>query len=176
MPKAKVIDCDQCGIPFKQVKSRHARFCSTECRLLAKVEFGGPDDCWLWTGITTKGGYGRLYHEGSLHVTHRLAYTFWLGEIPEGLFLDHLCRVRNCVNPSHLEPVTHAENMRRGMGGWHHAAKTECPRGHPYDDVNTYQGTSGRACRVCQRMHQRNYYARKRNAPEPFPEMRVTQD
>lgn len=161
MPKAKVIDCDLCGTPFKQSKSRHSRLCSTECRLLSQVEIGGPEDCWLWTGRTNKGGYGRLYHDGSLWVTHRLAYTFWLGAVPEGLVLDHLCRVRNCVNPAHLEPVTQAENMRRGIGGWQHAAKTECPNGHPYDEANTYQGTNGRACRECQRMHQRNYRQRR---------------
>lgn len=121
------------------------------------------ESCWLWIGSMDGAGYGRFSFEGSAsRLAHRIAYTHWHGPIPDGLSLDHLCRVRNCVNPDHLEPVTHAENIRRGMSGWDHAAKTECPKGHPYDEKNTYHGTNGRACRECQREHQRNYYWRKK--------------
>lgn len=166
MPKAKVIDCDLCGTPFKQSKSRHSRLCSTECRLLSQVEIGGPEDCWLWTGRTNKGGYGRLYHDGSLWVTHRLAYTFWLGAVPEGLVLDHLCRVRNCVNPAHLEPVTDRENVLRGVGpSAVHARKTHCIHGHEFTPENTRILPRGeRVCLACHRERGRALWRRRKSA------------
>lgn len=76
--------------------------------------------CWLWRGTITKVGYGTIFEwrEGQKHRpgAHRVVYEALVGPIPEGLDLDHLCRVRNCVNPSHLEPVTRRENLRRGVG------------------------------------------------------------
>lgn len=130
-------------------------------RFLAKVD--KTDDCWLWTG-SIAGGYGKMWFHGMPRLAHRIAYRYWVGPLPDGLQLDHLCRVRHCVNPAHLEPVTAAENVRRGTVGWNHRDKTHCPKGHPYDDENTYHGTNGRACRECQREHQRNYRLRKAKA------------
>ena len=80
-------------------------------RFWEKVDKSG--DCWLWTGAITN-GYG-VIHSGATHVfAHRAAYEMSVQPIPEGLVIDHLCRVPRCVNPSHLEAVTHAENVRRG--------------------------------------------------------------
>lgn len=72
-----------------------------------------PDTgCWIWTGATSV-GYGRIRVDGRLDMAHRVSYQLFVGQIPEGLDLDHLCMNRRCCNPSHLEPVTRAENMRR---------------------------------------------------------------
>jgi hypothetical protein len=70
---------------------------------------GLPDGCWLWTASTDQGGYGKYRRMQA----HRYAYELFIGDIPPGLEMDHLCRMRECVNPFHVEPVTHAENMRR---------------------------------------------------------------
>ena len=77
---------------------------------------GFSSPCWIWKGARGKGGYCKTHSEGRLHQTHRLFYEQVRGPIPENLQLDHLCRITNCVNPAHLEPVTPAENTRRGKG------------------------------------------------------------
>lgn len=106
------------------------------------------DTCWLWP--TAKGGYGAVWFNGRTCGAHRAVYEIFHGPIPKGMELDHLCRVHSCVNPDHLEPVTHVENVMRGKGiGVQNAAKTHCPQGHPYDDVNTYWWRTWRYCRSC---------------------------
>lgn len=72
-------------------------------------------ECWVWVARTNRNGYGRMYHEGSEKMAHRLCYEAFVGPIPEGYILDHLCRTRCCINPAHLEPVTHSENTLRGQ-------------------------------------------------------------
>lgn len=110
-----------------------------------------PSGCWLWGGKVREDGYGQFSSDSLM--AHRYAYELWVGPIPEGLQIDHLCMVKACVNPQHLEAVTAAENLRRrdvayGMG----SAVTSCPRGHAYDVINTYQSPSGRRnCRRCGR-------------------------
>lgn len=88
------------------------------------------DGCHIWTGGTDRAGYGRFAFGGrGKHVlAHRWIYDQRVGPIPDGLEIDHLCRVRNCVNPAHLEVVTRSENMRR-------ARRNRCSRGHEYDRV-----------------------------------------
>lgn len=83
-------------------------------RFWDKVDKDGHDGCWLWTDATSWNGYGRFYTGSRVMSAHRLSYELAVGPIPDGLQIDHLCRVRACVNPAHLEPVTLAENIRRG--------------------------------------------------------------
>lgn len=127
-------------------------------RFVEKVDF--TTSCWLWTAYRNENGYGRFWHEGHLRPAHRVSYELLVGSIDPGLVLDHLCRVRHCVNPGHLEPVTERENLVRGTG-WagRHAAKTHCPQGHPYSEANTYTGNGRRKCRICQHArYLRRYY------------------
>lgn len=122
-----------------------------EARFWAKVDKNGPGGCWLWTGAVLNTGYGQFAQSPGRNIgAHRWSYLHVVGQIPDGLHLDHLCRVRNCVNPAHLEPVTPLENVRRGIG---HGHETHCLRGHPYDAENTYHNAGRRYCQTCQRAY-----------------------
>jgi hypothetical protein len=107
---------------------------------------------WYWGGITS-GGYGRFFWRGKFYMAQRIAHELFKGPIPEGLVVDHICRTPMCVNPDHLEAVTGGENALRGVGpSAINAAKTECPRGHPFSYENTFVGRLGeRRCRICMR-------------------------
>lgn len=106
---------------------------------------------WEWLGELKTTGYGRFWN-GTIEIyAHRFSYELYVGEIPEGLFIDHLCRVRSCVNPEHLEPVTTAENLKRGE---HRSDSTHCKHGHKFTPENTYSPPSQpfyRYCRECRR-------------------------
>jgi hypothetical protein len=123
-----------------------------------KINKSGPNGCWLWTGAINKYGYGHFKLDSKTYRAHRIVYQYLIGEIPKGLEPDHLCRVRSCVNPAHLELVTHKVNIQRGkktrkIGAWQRS-KTHCPQGHPYDEVNTYIRPDGkRGCRKCISKH-----------------------
>jgi hypothetical protein len=106
------------------------------------------EGCWLWCASTLRGGYGQFNDGRTMVRAHRWIYEQLVGPIPEGLDLDHLCRVRNCVNPEHLEPVTRGENLLRGYAA--RGVKTHCAKGHPFDSANTFKRPSGgRGCRTC---------------------------
>lgn len=115
--------------------------------------------CWLWTGSLDAKGYGSFWGVGAHLKAHRFWYEHLYGPVPLGLELDHKCRVRCCVNPDHLEAVTHLENMRRGDN--HHRHKTHCRNGHPYDSVNTYAYRGERLCRECRRQSVRQHQMKR---------------
>ncbi len=137
-----------------------------------KVDKAGPlpeqrpdlGPCWVWTGNLFPNGYGKfgVYYRHVL--THRFSYTLLVGEIPKGLVLDHLCRNRACLNPSHLEPKTQRENTlatnSQCMAALR-AARTHCPRGHPYSTENTYRYKTKRGCRSCRRQQFIRFMNRK---------------
>lgn len=122
--------------------------------------------CWVWTGAKQSDGYGAFRLRGRDCVAHRVSYEALVGQIQDGLQLDHLCRVRNCVRPDHLEPVTGRVNVLRGDGPTAvNAAKTHCPQGHPYDDENTHKRPCGRRmCRTCDRARKREWKRKQRAA------------
>lgn len=138
--------------------------------IIARSE-DADDDCRLWTGPLTNAGYGRLTwvcDEGYLiRGAHRLAYHLFVAPVPADrlLSIDHLCRVRHCVNPAHLELVRQRENVMRSpiAVGAINARKTHCAQGHPYNEENTYtytfktRATTVRVCRTCRRA----YYERR---------------
>lgn len=126
-------------------------------RFMSKVSPEPNSGCWLWLGTGTKQGYGFFWDGANFVRAHRAAYRLFRGNIPAGLHIDHLCRVRCCVNPDHLEPVTCKENTRRGLLGAVQAARmlsrTHCPHGHEYTPSNTIIGKRPRGeyrlCRAC---------------------------
>ena len=134
-------------------------------RFIPKFIINETTGCWEWQASMNK-GYGQFYRGGSrqdaiLRGAHRVSYEHWIGPVPDGLDLDHLCRVRRCVNPDHLEPVTRRENLLRGPtipAG--NLSKLECAQGHAFDADNTYISPDGaRVCRACHRI-----WARERRA------------
>jgi hypothetical protein len=155
-----------------------------ETRFWAKVNKDGPvpvgrpelGPCWLWTASVFEAGYGQFvisHHPRRSVTAHNFAYRQLVGEIPVGLELDHLChhpdsgcgggvtcRHRRCCNPSHLEPVTNAENVRRGMNpSSRNRRKTHCIRSHPFNEANTGRTKNGgRWCRTCRREYGRERY------------------
>ena len=132
-----------------------------EDRLVANVEF--TDDCWLWTGNTSN-GYGRIRDGQRIHYTHRWVWAHWVGPIPEGYEIDHLCRVTNCVNIDHLEPVPgQVNNMRSNSWAALNKRKTECLRGHAFTPENTHTDKRGRRrCKECIRLRARQRYAERK--------------
>lgn len=126
-------------------------------RVLAKITVSAANECWMWTGYSNGVGYGRTRMNGVDHYVHRLVYEDRYGPASRGLQLDHLCRIRACCNPDHLEPVTQQENILRGNGASaRNARKTHCPEGHPYSPENTLRRANGdRRCRTCKQAEDR---------------------
>lgn len=137
-------------------------FATIEERFLSHV-IASEDGCWRWVSSRTHDGYGTFQIGARESVlAHRWSYTHWKGEISAGYHVDHLCRVRECVRPGHLEAVTPKENKRRsdlatGLG----QCQTYCVNGHEFTEANTYVGQrGGRGCRACNAVHVAAYKSR----------------
>lgn len=122
-----------------------------------------PDGCWIWTGATNSADYGIMRVKNKLTLVHRLSHEFFKGEILNGLTIDHLCRVRKCINPSHLEAVTNKENILRGIGITAQESKqTHCKRGHKFTPKNTAVRRGKRCCRKCETIRSLAYRAKEK--------------
>lgn len=135
------------------------------------------DACWIWRGATTKpeNGYGQIRLDGKMQVAHRIAYELEVGQIPSGMDLDHLCRVRLCVNPAHLEPVSPYENFRRGVSQpASYLKQSHCKRGHLLEGENLAIANGGRSrrCRTCKRDNERMRRAISNRAASSSGEVR----
>lgn len=148
-------------------------------RLMAKVQPVPWSGCWLWLGGLSgrpPGQYGQSWLNGRQRKAHCVVYELLKGPIPEGMDLDHLCKVRLCVNPEHLEAVPRLTNILRStlpaVTKARHARRTHCPQGHPYDEANTLWQVKryscgeklGRVCLTCKRAHARRYKAKRKLA------------
>lgn len=142
--------------------------------LLSKVEIWQGIDCWLWPGLLTKGGYAVVSYQGKMQCLHRIIYSYFKGPIPEGYELDHICRIRHCCYPEHLEPVTRQENQRRGKGtapgtvaaAAKARAETHCRQGHEFTPENTRVNSIGRRrCRTCERIVESRRVRPKKERP-----------
>ena len=129
------------------------------------VEVNPATGCWEWQGHRTSwGGYGQVSVRGDMYLAHRVAFTWFKRRLRNWETIDHLCRVRHCTRPEHLEPVTMQVNTLRGISPIAvNAAKTHCLRGHAFISENIYKTPRGRHCRSCQRSRY-NTYNRKRRA------------
>ena len=133
-------------------------------RFTEKWELDPVKGCWLWMGGTRR-GYGAFWYKGRTVQAHRVSYELYVGMISKDLDLDHTCRVRHCVNPAHLEPVTNKENVLRGEGHTAvNARKTHCPKGHPFTGPNLVLISGKRRCRQCKNAHARASYRARRSA------------
>lgn len=131
-------------------------------RLLGKVDLSDPLGCWEWQASTSNGGYGQFKLNGTMARAHRVSYELFVGQIPDGMVLDHLCRNRRCVNPAHLEAVTQDENMARGA----RATATHCSYGHEFTPENTRhrdRKNGERVCRTCVKRRKAERRARLKN-------------
>tara|TARA_R110002167_G_scaffold98639_1_gene259246 strand:- start:276 stop:725 length:450 start_codon:yes stop_codon:yes gene_type:complete len=111
-------------------------------RFLAKVD--KTDNCWNWTAFCDTWGYGQFRYGSRVIQAHRYSYLNFVGDLIEGLVVDHLCSNRKCVNPSHLEQVTQKQNVMRAR-----SKVTHCPSGHEYDAIKSNGKSYARSCKTC---------------------------
>jgi hypothetical protein len=136
------------------------------CRLVICEPSTLPTGCWIWPGAKTGDGYGNVGWQCGRVKVHSLVYEHFVGPVPDGLELDHLCRNRDCANFEHLEAVTHQVNCQRGLN--RQREKTHCPRGHVYSGYNlSIKKTGSRRCKNCERDRAREAYRAKN--PDHLP-------
>jgi hypothetical protein len=112
------------------------------------------EPCWEWLGAKSA-GYGRIKVQGKVCMAHRISYEYFIGPIPEGLEIDHLCRTPACINPAHLEPVTGSINAKRGLTG--NKKRDFCKNGHKFSSDNVLMDGKERRCKPCRRANKRIY-------------------
>lgn len=142
---------------------------TTKERFWGKVHFLPCGGCWEWIASTNNKGYGQFWSEGRMVRAHRWSYEATVGPIPSGLVIDHLCRNRLCVNPSHMEPVTVQENNRRGGKSWALSGGTQCAKGHLLanpEAIYIKPSTGERQCRTCNKVRSKEW--RRKNAGRPI--------
>ena len=124
------------------------------------------DGCWLWIGCTSKQGYGQFsVCRSKLVVAHRFSFELANGSIDRSLVIDHVCRVRNCVNPAHLRQVTHVQNVLENSLSLPalNLLKTHCKRGHEFTEANTYPVPGGgRNCRTCRNIASQRFLQKRK--------------
>lgn len=129
------------------------------------IKIRKTEACWYWEGAKNDWGYGYWGINGELRPAHIVSYEIYVGKIEPRLELDHICRNVQCVNPFHLEPVTHQVNVQRAMEAKANSdrAKTHCIKGHPLSGGNLLLRANGkwRRCRICNNEHARAYWRRK---------------
>lgn len=144
-------------------------------RIVRHMEISPDTMCWNWTGCTARNGYGKIMTGSKLDGTkraslaHRVSYEAFVGPIPPAMEIDHLCRNRRCVNPAHMEPVTHRENGLRGVSmAAQYAKRTHCIRGHEFSGDNLRIGRYGeRICIACMRERRRERTLRESQKAAP---------
>lgn len=138
---------------------------SLPARVLDKIAFEPESGCWLWTGGLTGRGYGGLWVDGHMRSAHRVLRETLVGPVPQGFELDHKCRIRSCVNPDHVEPVTHRVNMRRSPIAITaiNMRKERCKMGHKFELIRFERsGRARRVCLVCDRAKWARWKRRKK--------------
>lgn len=164
LPKPKLADLKTVTTPGGVVRPLTQRELD---RLWSRVS-EDEDGCWIWTGPRYKAGYGRFYLGQESVYAHRVMYMIFVGEIANGLHTDHLCRVRECCNPCHLEVVSCRENIMRSpiAPAAINADKTHCKRGHQLSGDNLeIAEDGGRRCRTCAITAARKRYAATHGTP-----------
>lgn len=158
-------------LPQREISPGPVRLAGVDVvtRFWSKVDRRGPDECWPWLAGKVPDGYGQFWMNGKNRKAHRVAYELVIGPIPDDVTLDHVrargCIRRDCVNPRHLEPVTNAVNLLRGVGAPAvNARKTHCIRGHKFTTKSTRRwGPNGRwrECRICRTERDAERYSRR---------------
>jgi len=139
-----------------------------KAKILANIT-RDKNGCWVWNGYT-KGWYANISVDGKSKKAHRVSYEAFVGPIPDGKQIDHLCRNKSCVNPTHLEPVSQRENILRSDSmPAKNVLKTHCYKGHEFTGENTYRDREGnRSCKACKKELNRLYkimLAERRKSP-----------
>lgn len=131
--------------------------------LASKIELVPESGCWIWVASCHPDGYGKVYYDKKTCYAHRVVYALLRHPIQENLQIDHLCRVRCCVNPNHLEPVTAEVNRLRGYSmSVLNSRKTSCSQGHPLFGENLIVLPKERKCRACTRKYKQTYSLKKK--------------